>query len=85
MDNKAMELIPDHVVFTHGGKRYHKAAFVENSLVGGSRGYTRSVCGIIDSVIWAIYGPLPVTHHIFKERVANGSLTPCKRLSGKIV
>jgi hypothetical protein len=71
-----MEIMPEYVVFTHAGKRYHQAAFVPNPLTG--KGYTRSVCGVIDSVLNAFCRPIPKDDRMVQERVANG-LTPCQR------
>ena len=71
-----MEILQEYFVYTHAGKRYHQAAFVPNRLTG--KGYTRSVCGVINSVLNAFCRPILKNDYMVVKRITNGTLTPCK-------
>jgi len=57
--------------WTAGSTHYHRPVFVPSRF--GPGGYTRSACGVISSVVHAIFWILPITRNKHKD------LEPCKR------
>jgi len=66
----------DCYCWTWGSKCFHIPVFVRSSSLGGSRGYTRSLCGVIDSATFAHFWIYP------KAEDRHNRLRPCKRCFG---
>ena len=77
-----IEIWPDKVCYTWGSKCYHRAAyqmFDQSHVWTKGRGFIRSVCGVIDSHLFAHFWCLDQTAEKFLRRVRDGRLIACKR------